>query len=134
MQVRRLFDIDRRAFTPPPKVASTVVELLPRPAPLAPADPPVLERVTAAAFGQRRKMPRQSLRALGVDPAGLLAAADIVPTRRAEELSIEAFSALARSFSALARAVSPNSPGRLGEAASCARRARVLAPCSRSTT
>jgi 16S rRNA (adenine1518-N6/adenine1519-N6)-dimethyltransferase len=101
MQVRRLFDIDRRAFTPPPKVASTVVELVPRAAPLATADAQVLERVTAAAFGQRRKMLRQSLRALGVDPAVLLAAADIVPTRRAEELSIEEFCALARSFSAL---------------------------------
>jgi 16S rRNA (adenine1518-N6/adenine1519-N6)-dimethyltransferase len=101
MQVRRLFDIDRRAFTPPPKVSSTVVELLPRAAPLAEADPDVLEQVTAAAFGQRRKMLRQSLRSLGVDAAALLNAVDIAPTRRAEELSIEEFCALARAVSAL---------------------------------
>ena len=100
-QVRRLFDIDRRAFTPPPKVASTVVELIPRAGPLAPADPDALERITAAAFGQRRKMLRQSLRALGVDTAALLTAAGIAPTRRAEELSIEEFCALTRVFSAL---------------------------------
>lgn len=98
-QVRRLFDVDRRAFTPAPKVVSTVVELLPRATPLAPADPLLLERVTAAAFGQRRKMLRQSLRALGDAPA-LLAAAGIVPTRRAEELSIEEFCALARAVKA----------------------------------
>jgi 16S rRNA (adenine1518-N6/adenine1519-N6)-dimethyltransferase len=101
MQVRRLFDIDRRAFTPPPKVASTVVELTPRAAPVAPADPDILEQVTAAAFGQRRKMLRQSLRSLGTDAAALLAAAGIAPTRRAEELSIEEFCALARAVSAL---------------------------------
>jgi 16S rRNA (adenine1518-N6/adenine1519-N6)-dimethyltransferase len=95
-QARRLFDIDRRAFTPPPKVASTVVELLPRATPLAPADPRILEQVTAAAFGQRRKMLRQSLRSLGVDIPALLAASGIEPARRAEELSIEEFCALAR--------------------------------------
>jgi 16S rRNA (adenine1518-N6/adenine1519-N6)-dimethyltransferase len=61
----------------------------------------VLEQVTAAAFGQRRKMLRQSLRSLGVDAAALLNAVDIAPTRRAEELSIEEFCALARAVSAL---------------------------------
>jgi 16S rRNA (adenine1518-N6/adenine1519-N6)-dimethyltransferase len=100
-EARRLFDIDRRAFTPPPKVASTVVELVPRPTPLAPADPAILEKVTAAAFGQRRKMLRQSLRSLGVDTIALLSATSIEPTRRAEELSIEEFCALARAVSAL---------------------------------
>jgi len=104
-EVRRLFDIDRRAFTPPPKVASTVVALIPRAAPLAPADPDALERVTAAAFGQRRKMLRQSLKALGVDAAALLEAAGIAPTRRAEELSIAEFCALTRAFSRLRGAV-----------------------------
>ena len=99
--VRRLFDIDRRAFTPPPKVASTVVELLPRAAPLAPADGSVLAQVTAAAFGQRRKMLRQSLRSLGVDVMSLLTATGIEATRRAEELSIEEFCALARALSDL---------------------------------
>jgi 16S rRNA (adenine1518-N6/adenine1519-N6)-dimethyltransferase len=97
-QVRRLFDIPPRAFTPPPKVTSSVVELLPRPVPLAPADPVLMERVAAAAFGQRRKMLRQSLRGLGPDPAALLAAAGIAETRRAEELTVVEFAALAEAL------------------------------------
>jgi 16S rRNA (adenine1518-N6/adenine1519-N6)-dimethyltransferase len=97
-QVRRLFDVPARAFTPPPRVDSSVVELIPRAEPVAPADRALLERVTAAAFGQRRKMLRGSLKALGPDPEGLLAAAGIEPTRRAEELPIEAFCALARAL------------------------------------
>jgi 16S rRNA (adenine1518-N6/adenine1519-N6)-dimethyltransferase len=96
--VRRLFDVDPRAFVPPPKVTSTVVRLEPRPAPAAPADPQALERVLAAAFGQRRKMLRQSLKALGPDSEALLACAGIASTRRAEELSIAEFCALARAF------------------------------------
>lgn len=90
-----LFDIPPRAFTPPPKVTSSVVHLVPRAQPLAPAEKKTLERVTAAAFGQRRKMLRQSLKSLGVDPLALLAAAGIEPTLRAEQLSIEQFCALA---------------------------------------
>jgi 16S rRNA (adenine1518-N6/adenine1519-N6)-dimethyltransferase len=97
-RVRRLFDIPPRAFTPPPKVTSSVVELLPRERPLAVADPARLERVTAAAFGQRRKMLRQSLRSLGRDPAALLASAGIDETRRAEELTIVEFAALAEAL------------------------------------
>ncbi|HMA16525.1 MAG: 16S rRNA (adenine(1518)-N(6)/adenine(1519)-N(6))-dimethyltransferase RsmA [Bacteroidota bacterium] len=93
---RALFDIPPRAFTPPPKVVSTVVALTPRPEPLAPASLAVLERVTAAAFGQRRKMLRQSLKSLGVDPAPLLEATGIAPTARAEALSVADFCALAR--------------------------------------
>ena len=100
-EVRALFDIAPSAFVPPPKVYSTVVGLVPRATPLAPAEPAVLERVTAAAFGQRRKMLRASLRTLGVDAAALLDRAQIVPTRRAEELSVEEFCALARAFSDL---------------------------------
>lgn len=96
--VRRLFDIAPSAFTPPPKVVSTVVELTPRSEPLAPADPDALERVTAAAFGQRRKMLRTSLKSLGVDPKPLLAAAGVDPTQRAEELAIEAFCRLASAY------------------------------------
>lgn len=92
--VRRLFDVPASAFVPPPKVTSSVVEILPRPEPLAPADRRVLERVTQAAFGQRRKMLRASLRPLGGE--ALLAQAGIDPTRRAEELSIEQFALLAR--------------------------------------
>jgi 16S rRNA (adenine1518-N6/adenine1519-N6)-dimethyltransferase len=93
-----LFDIPARAFTPPPKVTSTVVQLTPRPQPLAPADKATLERVTAAAFGQRRKMLRASLRTLGVPSEGLLTETGIVPTARAEELSVEDFCALARAL------------------------------------
>jgi 16S rRNA (adenine1518-N6/adenine1519-N6)-dimethyltransferase len=97
-QVRRLFDIPPRAFTPPPKVTSSLVELIPRARPLAPADPLVLERLAAAAFGQRRKMLRQSLRSISPDPGGLLAAAGIAETRRAEELSVAEFAALAEAL------------------------------------
>ncbi len=96
--VRRLFDIPPRAFTPPPKVTSSVVELIPRERTLAPADPLLLERLAAAAFGQRRKMLRQSLRGITPDPAGLLAAAGIAETRRAEELSVAEFAALAEAL------------------------------------
>ena len=97
-QVRRLFDIAPRAFTPPPKVTSSLVELVPRPQPLARAEPALLEKVAAAAFGQRRKMLRQSLRGLTPDPGRLLAAAGIGETRRAEELSIAEFAALAEAL------------------------------------
>jgi 16S rRNA (adenine1518-N6/adenine1519-N6)-dimethyltransferase len=82
------------AFVPPPKVESTVVRLVPRTEPLAPADPALLERVTAAAFGQRRKMLRQSLKALGGE--ALCRAAGVEPTARAEQLSVEQFCSLAR--------------------------------------
>jgi 16S rRNA (adenine1518-N6/adenine1519-N6)-dimethyltransferase len=97
-EVRLLFDVPARAFTPPPKVTSTVVALTPRERPLAPAPLVALERVTAAAFGQRRKMLRQSLKVLGVPPAGLIAAAGVAETARAEELDVEAFCALARAY------------------------------------
>ncbi len=95
-ETRALFDIPPRAFTPPPKVTSTVVALMPRAQPLAPARLELLERVTAAAFGQRRKMLRQSLKSLGGNTARLFEATGIAPTARAEELSVEEFCALAR--------------------------------------
>ncbi|CAA7614655.1 16S rRNA (adenine(1518)-N(6)/adenine(1519)-N(6))-dimethyltransferase RsmA [Magnetospirillum sp. UT-4] len=98
-EVRPLFNIDRRAFTPPPNVTSTVVQLVPRTEPLAPARLEALERITAAAFGQRRKMLRSSLKTLG-DSDSLLAAAAIEPTARAEELTVEEFCALARAWDA----------------------------------
>lgn len=98
--VRRLFDVPPRAFTPPPKVTSTVVQLIPRAEPLFPADAAMLERVTAAAFGQRRKMLRQSLRQVSPLAEEVLVAAGIAPTARGEELSIEQFCALARAFKA----------------------------------
>jgi 16S rRNA (adenine1518-N6/adenine1519-N6)-dimethyltransferase len=95
--VRMLFDIPGSAFVPPPKVTSTVVQLVPRPHPLAACRFADLERVTAAAFGQRRKMLRASLRSLG-DSARLLEAAGVRPTARAEELTVEEFCALARAL------------------------------------
>jgi len=91
-----LFDIPPRAFTPPPKVTSSVVRLVPRAMPLAAADKARLERVTAAAFGQRRKMLRSSLKPLGLPVEILLAAAGVAGTARAEELSVAEFCALAR--------------------------------------
>ena len=95
-EARILFDIDPRAFVPPPKVVSSVVRLLPRRDPL-PCDPALLQRVTAAAFGQRRKMLRQSLRGL-TDPAPVLAAAGIEGTRRAEEIDVAGFVAIAHAI------------------------------------
>jgi len=95
---RLCFDIAPSAFVPPPKVVSSVVHLVPLARPLAPARLELLERVTAAAFGQRRKMLRQSLRSLGTDPTLLLAAAGIDGTRRAETLTVGEFCALARAL------------------------------------
>ena len=89
---RAAFDIPPQAFTPPPKVTSTVVHLVPRAAPL-PCEAGKLERVTAAAFGQRRKMLRQSLKPVGGE--ALLSRAGIDPARRAETLSVEEFVTLA---------------------------------------
>ncbi|MFN7125792.1 MAG: 16S rRNA (adenine(1518)-N(6)/adenine(1519)-N(6))-dimethyltransferase RsmA [Allorhizobium sp.] len=86
------FDIPPQAFTPPPKVTSTVVHLEPIEKPL-PCDADKLEKVTLAAFGQRRKMLRQSLKPIGGE--ALLARAEIDPQRRAETLSVEEFCRLA---------------------------------------
>src|SRR5471030_275780 len=91
-----LFDVNRGAFVPPPSVTSSIVRLEPRAQPLAPADLADLEKITAAAFGQRRKMLRQSLKALGGE--ALLAKAGIDPTARPEDLKIEQFAALARAL------------------------------------
>ncbi|HEY1541660.1 MAG TPA: 16S rRNA (adenine(1518)-N(6)/adenine(1519)-N(6))-dimethyltransferase RsmA [Xanthobacteraceae bacterium] len=98
-EAKILFDVSAAAFVPPPKVTSTVVHLVPRAAPL-PCDRAALERVTEAAFGQRRKMLRQSLRTLGFDPRPLLAAAGIAETARAEDIPVAGFVALARAFAA----------------------------------
>jgi 16S rRNA (adenine1518-N6/adenine1519-N6)-dimethyltransferase len=98
--VKPLFDIPASAFVPPPKVVSTVVQLVPRVAPLGACKMEDLERVTAAAFGQRRKMLRSSLRTLGTDSGALLKAAGIAPTLRAEELTVEEFCTLARLYAA----------------------------------
>jgi 16S rRNA (adenine1518-N6/adenine1519-N6)-dimethyltransferase len=98
-EAKILFDVSAAAFVPPPKVTSSIVRLVPRPAPL-PCDRRTLERVTEAAFGQRRKMLRQSLRTLGADPRPLLAAAGIAETARAEDIPVAGFVALARAFAA----------------------------------
>ncbi len=97
-EAKILFDVARSAFVPPPKVTSSIVRLTPRPEPLA-CDALALQRVTEAAFGQRRKMLRQNLKTLGVDVASLLAEAAINPTSRAEEIPVEGFVALANVFS-----------------------------------
>ena len=96
-EAKILFDVSASAFVPPPKVTSSVVRLVPRQAPLA-CDRRLLERVTEAAFGQRRKMLRQSLKSLGGDPRGLLAAAGIAETARGEDIPVEGFVALARAL------------------------------------
>jgi 16S rRNA (adenine1518-N6/adenine1519-N6)-dimethyltransferase len=96
-QARIAFDVPPQAFTPPPKVTSSVIHLTPRAAPL-PAELKLLERVTEAAFGQRRKMLRQSLKRVGGE--ALLAQAGIDGTRRAETLSVEEFVRLANAVAA----------------------------------
>ncbi len=97
-EVRMALTLPARAFTPPPAVDSAVVHLAPRAAPDA-VDWDAMERVVAAAFGQRRKMLRASLRSLG-DAEGLLAAAGLPPTARAEAIDVAGFAALARAFAA----------------------------------
>jgi len=97
-QVDLLFDVPPQAFVPPPQVTSTIVRLIPRPHPLAEAPLALLSRVTAAAFGQRRKMLRQSLKSLGQPVEPLLAKAGLDPTLRAERVDIAGFCALARAL------------------------------------
>jgi 16S rRNA (adenine1518-N6/adenine1519-N6)-dimethyltransferase len=101
-EVRRLFDVAPRAFTPPPRVTSSVVQLTPRGRDVGAAEFAAFERVTAAAFGQRRKMLRSALGTLEVDAEKLLAEAGIAPTARAEELPVESFVALATALRASA--------------------------------
>jgi len=91
----KLFDIDRRAFTPSPNVTSSVVQITPGTPALQDCKAAVLERVTAAAFGQRRKMLRSSLKGLVADSDAVLATAGIDPSRRAEQLSVTDFCRLA---------------------------------------
>jgi len=98
---RLLFNVKPEAFTPTPSVASALVELTPIDIPSPPCRVATLGAVTAAAFGQRRKMLRQSLRALSSQPEALLAAAGIAPTLRAEALSVADFARLAYVFERL---------------------------------
>jgi 16S rRNA (adenine1518-N6/adenine1519-N6)-dimethyltransferase len=96
-EARILFDINPSAFVPPPKVTSSLVRLAPRADP-SPCDRKLLETVTQAAFGQRRKMLRQSLRSLGADVSALLATAGLDATARAEDIPVDGFVALARAL------------------------------------
>jgi 16S rRNA (adenine1518-N6/adenine1519-N6)-dimethyltransferase len=96
-ETKILFDIAPSAFVPAPNVTSSVVRLIPRAESLA-CDAQALQRLTEAAFGQRRKMLRQSLKTLGIDALALLAEAHIEPTARAEEIPVEGFVALANIF------------------------------------
>ena len=99
-EARISFDVHPSAFTPPPKVVSSVVHLIPRSDPL-PCTAKALETVTAAAFGKRRKMLRSSLKGLFPDPEAVLNALSIPPTERAEQLDIESFCALAQRLEAV---------------------------------
>lgn len=98
-EARILFDVPPSAFVPPPKITSSVVHLTPRADPL-PCRIGALEAVTRAAFGQRRKMLRQSLKSIAPDPAGIIAVAGLEETIRAENIPVEGYVALANAFDA----------------------------------
>ncbi|MFT5001306.1 MAG: 16S rRNA (adenine1518-N6/adenine1519-N6)-dimethyltransferase, partial [Planctomycetota bacterium] len=95
-KARIVMEIPPQAFTPPPKVNSAVVHIEKRDEMLFPADEAILTRVVAAAFGQRRKMLRASLKGLNPNIEAVLSDVGIKPTERAENISIEGFCALAR--------------------------------------
>jgi 16S rRNA (adenine1518-N6/adenine1519-N6)-dimethyltransferase len=96
---RMLFGIPAEAFTPRPKVDSALVELIPRPVPMPPCDVSRLEKVTAAAFGQRRKMLRSALRQISPNSEALLEGLGIYPKARAEELAVGEFCRIANAIS-----------------------------------
>lgn len=98
-QAKIMFDVAPSAFVPPPSVTSSVVHLVPRAEP-EPCTARFLEAITLAAFGQRRKMLRQSLKSVFRDPVAVLEGAGIEPTRRAEEIDVIGFAALARALEA----------------------------------
>lgn len=98
---RILFSVSRHAFIPPPKVTAAVLRVDPLPAARYPAELADLEKVTGAAFGQRRKMLRSSLKSLVPNPDGLLDAAGVPATERPEHLDIAQFCALARAYAQL---------------------------------
>jgi 16S rRNA (adenine1518-N6/adenine1519-N6)-dimethyltransferase len=114
-EAKKLFDVNRSAFTPPPKVTSSIVQLLPRSHPSPECDLGLLEKVTAAAFGQRRKMMRASLRSLVPDPESLLSDLSIDPELRAEQLPVSAFARIAARLGAGGKLRAPESaPARSG--------------------
>ncbi|SLN11167.1 Ribosomal RNA small subunit methyltransferase A [Pseudoruegeria aquimaris] len=95
-EARIVMSLPPEAFTPPPKIHSAVVHLTALPEPRFPADAATLSRVVAAAFNQRRKMLRASLKGVAPDIEDRLMAAGLKPTDRAEQVSLEGFCALAR--------------------------------------
>lgn len=101
-ETKILFDVPKTAFVPQPKITSSIVQLVPRRQP-EPCDRRLLERVTLAAFGQRRKMLRQSLKAVIAEPAAMIEAAGLSPTMRAEEVPVSGFVALANALASSAR-------------------------------
>jgi 16S rRNA (adenine1518-N6/adenine1519-N6)-dimethyltransferase len=105
---RVVLEVPARAFTPPPKVTSAVVQIVRLEAPRFPAEPNALLRLVAAAFNQRRKMLRSSLRALHPEIEALLEASGIRPTDRAEQVSIESFCRLSRTLEARAEGTLPS--------------------------
>ena len=100
-EVVHQFDIAPEAFIPPPKVTSSVISLIPRKEPLAPANKATLEKICKFTFNQRRKTLRSSLKQLTPTPELLLEKAGIAPTRRPEELTVEEFCALSRAWDTL---------------------------------
>lgn len=96
-EARILFDVPPSAFVPPPKITSSVVHLTPRANPM-PCRIGALEAVTRAAFGQRRKMLRQSLKSIAPDPGAIIAAAGLEETIRAENVPVDGYVALANAF------------------------------------
>jgi 16S rRNA (adenine1518-N6/adenine1519-N6)-dimethyltransferase len=94
-EATRLFDVNKSAFTPPPKITSSIVHLVPRAACEPPCKMEFLERVTAAGFGQRRKMLRSSLKSVFPNPEAILEPLAIDPTTRAEQVSVADFARLA---------------------------------------
>jgi 16S rRNA (adenine1518-N6/adenine1519-N6)-dimethyltransferase len=101
-QAQILFDVPPSAFVPPPKITSSIVHLTPKPEPL-PCRIGALEAVTRAAFGQRRKMLRQSLKSITPEPSSIIAAAGLEETIRAENVPVEGYVALANAYDALRR-------------------------------
>lgn len=101
-ETKILFDVPKTAFVPQPKITSSIVQLVPRQHP-EPCDRRLLERVTLAAFGQRRKMLRQSLKAVLADPATMIETAGLSPTMRAEEVSVSGFVALANALASASK-------------------------------
>jgi 16S rRNA (adenine1518-N6/adenine1519-N6)-dimethyltransferase len=96
-EAKILFDVPNTAFVPPPKITSSIVQLVPRQHP-EPCDRRLLERVTLAAFGQRRKMLRQSLKPVLAEPTPIIEAAGLLPTARAEEIPVSGFVRLANAL------------------------------------